>query len=361
MKFPYSAPLNVCLSITSRCNLDCKHCINRNLSASESDLTTQELFKVIDQLGQAKVFNISIFGGEPLTHPDFFQIVDYLNKYPFSLSLNTNATLIDRSVARQLKEHNIKRSVVSFDGSNEQVMDNVRGEGSFKKNIRGIEALVTEGLDVLLSVTVTKLNYKDIRQMVLLGKKLNARAIRFNFVFVGGNAICFIKEIYLSPKEELEIIEEVCRLKKEFPDFVSGDSAYLFQKNKLEEMKTYTPSTDKISIPFCGAATSKCNIRADGWVTPCELIWEAKCGNLKEQNFTDIWQNSKMMQEIREPLELDLNEIPECKGCQYQYICFIGHRCYPYYYPGGIKDKSLYCWLDKNKAKEEVRVDALKP
>lgn len=344
----YSAPFDVCLGITSRCNLSCKHCLNRNLADSEDDLTTDELFGVIDQLGQAKVFNLSIFGGEPLAHPDFCRIVEHLNKYPIKLSLNTNGTLIDRAMAKWLKEHGVKSAVVSFDGSNPEVMDKIRGKGAFNKNIKGIEAFISEGMHILLSVTLTKMNYKDTREMALLGKKLKANSIRFNHVFFGGNAACFVKDIYLFPEEEIEAIEEVWRANQEFAGFVNSSSSYLCQKEKLEKMKEYKPVADKIIIPPCGAAANKCNIRPDGWITPCEVIWEVKCGNIREQSLTEIWQNSKMMNQFRRPMELDLNELPECKNCQYQYMCFIGHRCYPYYYPGGIKDRSLYCWLNRN-------------
>jgi len=356
----YSAPIDVCLGITSRCNLSCKHCLNRNIPGSDPDLTTKELLGVIDQLGQEKVFKVSIFGGEPLVHPDFFLIVEHLNKYPIKLSLNTNGILVDRPLAKWLRGHRINGAVVSFDGSRPEIMDEVRGEGTFKKNIKGIESLLAEGLFVLLSATLTRINYKDIRKMVLLGKKLNADQIRFNHVFFGGNAACFIKDVYLSPDEEMQAIEEVCQLNEEFPGFIDQTSTYLCKKGKLEDMKHYKPATDKITIPACGAAVVKCNIRPDGWVTPCEVIWEVKCGNVKKQSFIDIWRNSEMMNQFREPMELDLNELPECKGCHYQYTCFLGHRCNPYHYPGGVKDRSVYCWLDKGKEKKGGVVNAVK-
>ncbi len=346
----FSAPLNVCLNITSRCNLNCKHCMNRNLSGCGSDLTTKELLNVIDQLARAKVFQVSIFGGEPLTHPDFFLIIEHLNKYPIRLSLNTNGTLIDRNLAQWLKGHNIKDVVVSFDGSNDEIMDKVRGKGTFLRNIKGIESLLTEGLSVLLSVTVTRINYCDIRAMALLAKKLKANRVRFNHVVFGGNAACFIKEIYLSPEEEIAAVNEVWQLKEEFPELIEPTSSYLSQKEKLEKVKNYKSVTGKIIIPPCGAADDRCNIRADGWVTPCEVIWEEKCGNVREESFIDIWNNK--MNHFREPLILDLNELPECQNCQYQYICFIGHRCYPYCYPGGVKDRSVYCWLNTREKEE---------
>jgi SynChlorMet cassette radical SAM/SPASM protein ScmE len=338
---------SVCLGITSQCNLSCKHCLNRNSPAPDPDMTNEELFKVMEELSKLEVKNVSLFGGEPLCHPDFKPIVEYANKCALNLSLNTNGTLIDREMARWLKKHGISGGVVSLDGSRVEVMDKIRGEGAFEKCLKGIQALKSEEMSVLLSVTLNKINYRDVREMVLLGKKINGNSIRFNHVFFSGNAACYLKEIYLSPKEEKEAIEAVWQAKEEFPDFIDPSSSYLAQKKKLGEIKNYPPTDDKISVLSCGAAMNKCAIRPDGWVVPCEIIWEVRCGNLRNNSLRDIWENSEVMNSFRKPLEVDLSEISECRGCEYQYLCFQGHRCYPYYYPGGIQNRSLYCWLAK--------------
>ena len=346
-------PRSICFGITSRCNLQCKHCLNRNppqkhrragIPAEEPDMTTEQLLGVIDEIGGGGVKNVSLFGGEPLCHPDFKRIVLQINKYPVSISLNTNATLIDDATAAWLKGHRVNGAVVSFDGSTADIMERTRGEGVFEKCLRGIGALRGADISVLLSVTITKINYQDIRAMVLAGKKIGGSSIRFNHVFFGGNAACFVKELYLSPDEEREAIEAVWRAHGEFGAFIYSDSSYLCQKKKLEKVKFYRPSHDTISIPPCGAAMSKCAIRPDGWITPCEIMWDVKCGNVKEKKLADIWRDSEVMMSLRKPLELHLDEIPQCKGCAYQYVCFIGHRCYPYHYPGGLQNRDLYCW-----------------
>lgn len=340
-------PMFVCFGITSKCNLNCRHCLNRSLPAPEPDMTTEELISVIDQMGEGGTKNLSLFGGEPLRHPHFRRIVERINKYPINISLNTNASLIDEETAKWLKAHGIKGAVVSLDGSRPDIMAKTRGKDAFEMCLRGIEALRKEGISVLLSVTITKLNYKDVREMALLGKKINAASIRFNHVFFGGNAACFAKELYLSPDEEKEAVEAVWQAKEEFGDFINRDSSYLCQKKKMEKVGGFKPSYDKITVPPCGAAGGKCAIRPDGWVTPCEIIWEVKCGNLKKKTLSDIWQNSDLMNSFRKPMELDLNDLPECKGCAHQYLCFLGHRCYPYYNPGGVHNKDLYCRLKK--------------
>lgn len=340
-------PKHVCFGITSRCNLNCRHCMNRNIPAQEPDMTIEELFCAIDQMVELGVKSVSLFGGEPLCHPEFKRIVEYLNKQSVGISLNTNGTLIDKEMARWMKEHKVSGTTFSFDGSCASIMDKIRGEGAFQRCLKGVEALRSEGIDVLLSVTLNKLNYKDVKEMVLLGKKIGGNSIRFNHVFFSGNAVCFTNELYLSPSEEEEAISAVWKAKEEFGDFIFVTSSFVTQKKKLEDVKNYKPRSDKVVAPSCGAAMANCAIRPDGWVTPCEIIWELKCGNLKRESLKKIWEDSELMNSFRRPLEIDLNEMPECKGCQYQYLCFIGHRCYPYYYPGGIKNKSLYCWLKK--------------
>lgn len=337
----FSSPLEVCLGITSKCNLNCKHCLGTN-TRQNKDLTTPELLKVIDQLGQAKVFKISLFGGEPLCHPDFFKLLAAIQKYPISFSLNTNAGLIDKPMAKRLVEHKLKSFCVSFDGSKAEIMDRMRGRGAFDGCLTGIKNLLQFPVSVMLSATVTRYNISDLRNMVLLAQSLGASGIRFNHVFYSGNAACFIEEVMVGPKEELPAIKEIYNLQKEFGDFITG--SYLQQKEKLDRLKDFTPLKDKVKIPPCGAAINKCNIRPDGKVTPCELIWDLMAGDLRQQSFLDIWRNSPVLNRFRKTRTISLKGKPGCQGCRYQYLCFIGHRCYPYYYPRGLKDKSLYCW-----------------
>ena len=342
-------PTSVCFGITSRCNFSCKHCLNRNLSSPEPDMTTDKLIDVIKQMARGGTKGVSLFGGEPLCHPDFKLIVEQLNKNSISMSLNTNGSLVDADMAAWIRAHNIGSAVVSFDGSSASIMDKMRGKGAFEMSLKGVKALRAAGIDVLLSVTLNKLNYKNIKDMILLGKEIGGNSIRFNHVFFGGNAACFVKDLYLDPAEEREAVDTVWKAKEEYGSFVNEDSSYLGQKKKLEDMRDYKPVQDKISVPPCGAGRGKCAIRPDGWVVPCEILWEVKCGNLKKNGLKEIWEDSRLMNSFRRPLEVSFENMPECKGCQYQYMCFVGHRCYPYHNPGGVANRDLYCWLKKSK------------
>jgi len=336
-----SSPLDVCLGITSKCNLNCQHCLASS-TRQNLDLTTIELLGIIDQLAAAKVFRLNIFGGEPLMQPDFFKIVKRIRKYPMRISLNTNGTLIDKATAKKLADNKISSFCVSLDGSTAEVMDKVRGRGAFDSCLTGIKHLLQYRANIMLSATLTHYNLHDIRNMVLFAKSLGVKNIRFNHLFYGGNAACFIDKVMVTPEEELAAVREVYGLFQEFGGFVTG--SYQQQKEKIDKLKDFTPQKDKVIANACGAATNRCNIRPDGKVTPCEVIWDLEVGDLRKQTFSEIWRNSPILNELRWPKEVSLKDKPDCQGCQYQYMCFIGHRCSPYYYPRGLEDKSLYCW-----------------
>jgi radical SAM protein with 4Fe4S-binding SPASM domain len=342
-------PRNISLGITSRCNFDCRHCYVKELTGLGPDMSTQEVFSIIDQIARMRLVGVAVFGGEPLMHPDFKKIIQYIRKRQLYFVLSTNATLIDKGMASWLKDQQIRIASVSLDGCSPDSMDALRGKGSFRQALRGIKALRSEDITLRLSVVVNRFNYLELRDIAYLGKELGSEVVSFNRIFFAGKA-AEAKDLSLSPKEERLVIDQIGKLRQEFGDgFLDLSSKYLWESRLLADIDRYKVSQDRLFVPSCSAGRFKCAIRSDGWVTPCQNLWEVKCGSLKEKSLKDIWQNSEVMNSFRRPLVIDLNQIPECKNCKYQYLCFVGHRCYPYNYPGGIKNRSLYCWLRDEK------------
>ena len=337
-----SAPLDVCFGITNQCNLNCKHCLAAD-SRNSQDLSKNELLNIIGQIKELRIFNVAIFGGEPLMRKDFFTIIDALSKLKLNLSLNTNGTLISKDMAKRLAQYPIKTYTVSLDGSCKKVQDPFRGKGSFAKTIKGIQNLITQGQNVLISTIVTRFNYRDIEKIILLGKKLGARQVRFNEVMYIGNAACYHKSLIMTAREKLRLLDNLRALKNSFDGFVTGSILQVI--DIMEEIKRKPKERFPLQISPCGAATQKCAIRPDGWVVPCEILWELKAGNLKKESLYDIWHNSSIMKAFRETIEIKEEEIPGCKGCGYLRLCYKGHRCQPYYYPGAkFEHKEFYCW-----------------
>ena len=338
-----SAPLAICFGITNKCNLNCKHCLASKTRLNQ-DLTTEELLGIIKQIIERKIFNVAIFGGEPLLRKDFFTIIEALKKPWITISLNTNGTLITKELAERLANSSIKAYTVSLDGASSAVQEPFRGSGSFEKNIEGIKNLIEKKCNVLISTTVTHYNYFDVENIVLLGKNIGANRVRLNEVMYIGNAACYHKSLVVTAKEKFVLLGKIKDLKNRFGQFVTGSLVQVI--DIMEEIKQNRHQLAfPLSIRGCGAATTKCAIRPDGLVVPCENLWDIIAGDLRNTSFYDIWYNSPIMKAFREPVEIKEDEIPDCRECQYLRLCYKGHRCTPYYLPGNkFEHKELYCW-----------------
>ncbi|MDR0479969.1 MAG: radical SAM protein, partial [Burkholderiaceae bacterium] len=83
-------------NLTRRCNLTCKHCYALSAEhAYPGELSTAEVFQVMDDLRAFGVPALILSGGEPLLRPDLFEIAARAQALGFHVSLSSNGTLID--------------------------------------------------------------------------------------------------------------------------------------------------------------------------------------------------------------------------------------------------------------------------
>lgn len=106
-------------SITGKCNYKCRHCY---LSAGDNkygELSHEDIMRIIDEIASCGIYQVGITGGEPLTRPDFFEIIDaLLERDIFIKSINSNGHLINEQLLEGLEKREIKPAIVmSFDGT----------------------------------------------------------------------------------------------------------------------------------------------------------------------------------------------------------------------------------------------------
>lgn len=181
------------LYLSAGCNLHCRHCWITPTFVHGQPVAAECLdFDLLKSaVAEAKPMGLSsakLTGGEPVLHPAFREIVDFLTAEGLDLSMETNATLIDRDLAKHLREKtNLKRVSVSLDSPEAEQHDGFRGvKGAFDDATRGIGHLVANGLRPQIIMSVYRGNLDRIEGLIELAMKLGANSVKFNPVTRSG-------------------------------------------------------------------------------------------------------------------------------------------------------------------------------
>ena len=328
-----SSPIWVDFCITWFCNMKCKHCFAKLKNTNIKDLPFKDLKIIIKRLYEAKVFFIILTGGEPLIREDFFSIVDYLKKFHFHLGLNTNATLITEDISKKIKDKGFKlRISVSFDGSDKETYEALRGENTYSKAIKGIENLIKYNKNIRLFTVVNRLNYNKLEDIVKFAKSLKAPYIEFNNLRTLENKTCF-KDISLNPSQKIESLEKILELKDKYKNYIRGSFLHMAEMYK-KIITTPKRELSKLKPKFlqnCDAGFGMAAIRADGKITPCYAMLDYVVGDLFKENLKNIWQNSIPLKNFRKIQNINLLKIEPCKKCLYKGVCNGGCRASAYY------------------------------
>lgn len=152
-----SAPLDVELDITSKCQLDCSYCSAAPLMGSE--ITTERAVQLIDEMGRLGVFSLLISGGEPTIHPGILEVLAAANRQIPMITVNTNGIrLAQKAFARRL--HAAAPNVlvsISLDAVDVEVNDYHRGTGGAQAKL-AIENCTSVGQRVNISCVLTSEN-----------------------------------------------------------------------------------------------------------------------------------------------------------------------------------------------------------
>jgi MoaA/NifB/PqqE/SkfB family radical SAM enzyme len=85
-------------NLVRRCNLTCKHCYSISADKDfKGELSTEEAFRVMDDLKAFRVPVLILSGGEPLLRPDIFDLARRAKAMGFYVGLSSNGTLVNEA------------------------------------------------------------------------------------------------------------------------------------------------------------------------------------------------------------------------------------------------------------------------
>ena len=324
----FARPYVVSWNLTYRCNLACEHCYldagGKPLVATEnfadrSELSTEECFRVADQLAAFAPEAVTILtGGEPLLRRDILEIARYASDKGLWVVIGTNGVRVTENLARLLKENGVRGMALSLDATDATRHDAFRRvRGAWQNTVDGARILADTGLPFIVQTTVGLHNASELRELAALAHgTLGAQVWNLYFLVQSGRGQ-FVTD--LDPARYDAVLQDLHGIQKEYQGrmVVNAKCAphavrTLYERDPASPLlRTYTDGAGG-----CPAGTHYMGIRPNGDMTPCPYL-PAFGGNVRTEQIADIWTSSPLFKEIRKRDELG----GRCGSCEFSGAC----------------------------------------
>ncbi len=158
--------------ITDACDQRCKHCYiyAENSGKAVETMALPQMRQVLakclnfcEHLGYEPYFCIT--GGDPLLHPNFWELAELLHQLKISFTILGNPFHLTDKVCARLKKLGCKSYQLSIDGL-EKTHDALRKPGSYRDTVEKIAMLNKAGLHSAVMTTVSSLNMNELPAVI---------------------------------------------------------------------------------------------------------------------------------------------------------------------------------------------------
>jgi radical SAM protein with 4Fe4S-binding SPASM domain len=289
-------PISVSFEPTTSCNLRCPECPSGLRSFTRpTGMLQKDFFKeTIDDIHQHLLYLIFYFQGEPYLNPEFLDMVKYASSKNIYTATSTNAHYITDEIAKKTVESGLDRLIISIDGTTQDVYQQYRVGGNLNKVIEGAKKMVKWRKElnsktpfIFFQFLVVKPNEHQLEEIKQLAKEIGVDEVRFKTAQV--------YDYETDPNQLIPNNEKYSRYKKD-------KNGKYKPKNKL--------------VNRCWKLWHANVITWDGLVVPCCFDKDAmhQLGNIKNESFKSIWNNSNYKQ-FRIELMKSRKNIDICSNC----------------------------------------------
>jgi len=318
-------------NLIRRCNLTCKHCYS--ISADKDfpgELSTQEVYGVMDDLKRFRVPVLILSGGEPLLRPDIFDIAQRAKGLGFYVGLSSNGTLIDETNIRRIAETDFNYVGISLDGIRETHDKFRRMAGAFEKSLHGIRLCRDLGLKIGVRFTMTQDNAHDLPGLLKLVEDEGIDRFYFSHLNYAGRGNKNRKDDahHQMTRQAMDLLFDTCweyqqrDLDKEFTTG-NNDADGVYFLHWVEKRFPDKAAHVRAKLAQWGGNSSGVNVaNIDnlGNVHPDTMWWHHTLGNVRERPFSEIWVDAA------DPIMAGLKAKPRkvggrCGACLHFDIC----------------------------------------
>jgi len=343
-------------NLIRRCNLTCRHCYSISADTEfKGELSTAEVFAVMDDLKAYRVPVLILSGGEPLLRPDIFDIARRAKAMGFYTALSSNGTLIGPENIDAIDAIGFDYVGISLDGIDATHDRFRRKQGAFAASLAALRLCRDRGLKVGVRYTMTEDNAHDLPALLrLVADEAIDRFYFSHLNYAGrGNINRKTDAHHRTTRRAMDLLFDTCLLDRERSvrrDFTTGnqdaDGVYFLhwvERNFPEKAAHVAAKLRQWGGNASGVNVA--NIDNLGTVHPDTMWWHVPLGNVRERPFSAIWGDPS------NPLLAGLRAHPRavggrCGGCRHLAICNGSSRVRAEQAGGDVWGEDPACYLD---------------
>jgi len=357
-------------NLIRRCNLACKHCYSISADKDFSgELSTQEVYAVMDDLDAFGVPVLILSGGEPLLRPDIFDISRRAKDGGFYVGLSTNGTLINADNIRDIAGAGYNYVGISLDGIGETHDRFRRMQGAFDASMHAIRLCQDLDIKVGIRFTMTADNSHHLPEMLQLLDDYDIDRFYFSHLNYAGRGNVHRNDdaIFEATRKCMDLLFDTCWRYVEQgkrKEFVTGnndaDGVYLLswiQQHFPDRVQHMRAKLEQWGGNSTGVNIA--NIDNLGNVHPDTMWWNYSLGNVRDRPFSQIWPD------ISDPFMAGLKAQPRtlkgrCGQCDHIQICNGNTRVRAYQLSGDFWAEDPGCYLSDAEIGLSASVTRLK-
>lgn len=357
------APFIVIWEITQACNLACVHCrAEAQPKRHPLELSTEEGFRLLDEIKRFGDPLFVITGGDPLMREDVFDFIDYGHKIGLRVAVTPSATpLLTRENIARMSEKGISRMAISLDGATADTHDKFRAvEGSFDITMNAINACRDLNVPLQINTTVTRQSRPELGRIAEMVKEFGAVLWSVFFLVPTGRGE---EKDEVTPEEYEDVLNWLYDTSLSMPYNIKTTACthyrrIILQRKKAEKLaqmeregKVIEERDGNIQGPGFAIFKDGMNraIRAvndgsgfvfishTGDIFPSGFL-PIKAGNVRTDSLVSVYRDAPLFKDLRDVEKLK----GKCGVCEYKKLCG-GSRARAYAVTGDYLAEEPYC------------------
>lgn len=140
------------LAVGYECNHNCICCPLSTYDKLHKRIEISDIIARIDMIPLTTDNHLVLSGGEPMMHPEFFKILDYIAEKHFSTTILSNSSMCrEKAFAKRLQKYKQLEVITAIHSSNPKIHDEITGiSGSLLETLEGLDNLVELGVSVTI-------------------------------------------------------------------------------------------------------------------------------------------------------------------------------------------------------------------